>query len=116
MSKILDATCAAGIVLAGAPVPLPVLPVTILGQGVGPSTGIVVIEEGTPTYIPNTSGDLAATLDTVISALGNITTSLAAIAASMTGPTTAPPPTLAVDLARITANAATLTTLRAILK
>lgn len=106
MSKMLEASCVGGVVTAqGVPVPA----AEILSQGVGASTGRVIIDEDDAAYIADISPDLKSVLDNLIDALGQVKTSLdqigtslTSIGAGMTGPTTAPPPTLAVDVAVIT--------------
>ncbi len=113
MSKILEASCVAGVVMIGA---IPVPGVTILSEGVSPSTGIVVMQGDEAFYIAKISPDLKSTLETISSTLTTIATTLTAIGAGMTGPTTAPPPTLAVNVAQITTAAAALTTLGNALK
>lgn len=113
MPKILEASCTTGIVTIGA---LPVPGVTILGEGVGPSTGVVLLQDDEATYIPKTTPDLASTLDSLTSVLTTIASALTAIGAGMTGPTTAPPPTLPTSVSSITSAVSTLTTLRAMLK
>lgn len=113
MSKVLEATCAAGIVTSGG---FPVVSATVLSQGIGPSTGFLILCEDAAYYVAKTSPDLDATLQQIITALTDVATALTAIGAGMTGPTTAPPPTLGVNVASITAAAAALTTLKAILR
>lgn len=113
MTKALEASCTAGIVTAGA---LPVVGAEILSEGVGSSSGILILDEDRKTYIPKTSGDLKTTLEKLASALGKIASTLTSIGAGMTGPTTAPPPTLAADVAQITAIQAEITALKEVLK
>ncbi len=107
MSKALEATCVAGVVTSEA---VPVPGAVIMGEGVGSSSGVLILDEEKKLYFPKTSPDLDATLAQIITALGKTTDAInkvAAIATSigagMTGPTTAPPPTLAVDVAALTA-------------
>ncbi len=66
MSKFVSATCEGGVVTADG---VSVASVTILGEGVGPSSGVLVIDEDQLTYIPKTSPDLDGTLEKVIDAL-----------------------------------------------
>ncbi len=127
MTKVLQATCTAGIVKVGA---LPVPSATVLSEGVASSEGLLFLDEELKTYIPRNSQDLKANLDGLTSsltdlcaALTQVATTLTAIGAGMTGPTTAPPPTLAVQVAlitskvtSITATNVTLTTLKGALK
>ncbi len=116
MSKVLNATCAAGVVLAGEPIPGPVASAEILSKGIGPSTGILIMDKDKATYVTSNASDLESTLTTLASVLTDIATTLTSIGASMTGPTTAPPPTLAVDVAKITAAVVQINLLKAVLK
>lgn len=116
MSKMLEASCVAGVVTAGG---FPVPAADIQSEGVGPSEGILILDEDKAKYLAKTSPDLKSTLDDLSSLLGTITTTLTTIAttltsigAGMTGPTTAPPPTLPTNVASITSDVATLTALK----
>lgn len=109
MSKVLDATCENGEVTAEG---IAVEGVEILSEGVGASSGIIILDEDKGTYIPKTSPDLKDTLEQVIEALNQVVTVFTSIGAGMTGPTTAPPPTLATDLLVITNAATALETLK----
>lgn len=113
MSKVLAATCAAGVVLIDG---LPCPTAEILAEGVGPSTGVVILDEDRAYYLPITSPDLSATLTQVVAALDSIGGILADIGAGMTGDTTAPPPTLAADLTALAAIKTTLDTLSGALR
>lgn len=113
MSKILQATCAAGVVQVGV---IPVPTATILSQGTAPSLGILILDEDEQTYIPKNNSDLEDTLEAIADALSQIATTLTSIGAAMTGPTTAPPPTLAVDVANLVAIQAQVTLLAETLK
>ncbi len=116
MSKILEASCVAGVVRVGA---LVVPGVAIFSEGVASSEGLLLLEGGEKFYISKTSPDLKTTLEQVVAALqaaadglNQVVISSTAIGAAMTGPTTAPPPTLAADLAVITTKAAAITAAR----
>lgn len=113
MSKILEATCLAGVVTCEGRA---VLTAEILGEGVGPSIGALLMEQGKQYYIPKTSPDLETTLENLVDVLTTIATALTSIGAFMTGPTTAPPPTLAANVTSINATAAELTALLGMLK
>lgn len=117
MSKVLDATCVGGIVKVGA---LPVPGTTILSEGIAASQGLLILDGDKKTYIAKTSPDLDSTLskvidslDTLSSALNQIATTLTSIGANMTGPTTAPPGSLATDVAQIILKATALDTVKA---
>lgn len=123
MSKVLDATCAAGVVIAGFP-PLPVAGVTILSQGIGPSVGYLILDGTSAYYVAKTAPDLDTTLGAVLDALAEVRAAIQAIA---TGPITAAGgsagptwPALATELGtRVTALTAAelqLTTLKGALK
>lgn len=116
MSRAFQATCVGGIVKVGG---LVVPNTTILGDGIGASFGIMIMQGEETTYIPKTSPDLEETLDSLItsiddisSALQTIATSITAIAA-VTGPTWTPPPTLATDVAQIATKVAALAVTKA---
>ena len=127
MSKMLAATCVGGIVTAeGVPVPA----AEILSEGVGPSSGILIVDEDKAYYVAQTSPDLDSTLAQIITALGQTVTALQQTAltftatfAGMTGPATAPPPTgpagvaaIGVAVVAITAAQVQLQTLKEVLK
>ena len=114
MSKILSATAdATGKVTAeGQLVPAAV----VLSQGKQASSGLLIIEGDKAWYLVGMSvTDLVTTIEKSIKilddlgpALTQITTILTSIGAGMTGPTTAPPPTLAADVLQVTAKVTAL--------
>lgn len=117
MSKALPASCGAGLVKIGA-VPLP--NAVRFSKGIAPSQGIAFLDEDKQYYITNTQPDLETTLgkvseslDKIAASLTKIGTILTSIGAGMTGPSTAPPPTLATDVADITANVTAINLLKA---
>lgn len=106
MSKILPATCVGGIVTSEL---FPVPSAQILSKGIGPSSGVLALDEDKAFYVTSSAADLETALTNVInglndaaSALSTVATALTAIGAGMTGPTTAPPPTLPTSVASIT--------------
>ena len=113
MSKILSATAdATGKVTAeGQLVPAAV----VLSQGKQASSGLLIIEGDKAWYLVGMSvTDLVTTIEKSIKilddlgpALTQITTILTSIGAG-TGPTTAPPPTLAADVLQVTAKVTAL--------
>ena len=116
MSNVRAATIQSGEVKVGS---LPVADAVILSQGLGDSSGVLVIQGGLSYYIAKTSPDLDSTiqktmdaLEDLASVLNKIATTLTSIGAGMTGPTTAPPPTLAVDVASIVSKATEITATR----
>lgn len=113
MSKMIPATCVGGVVTAEG---VPVAAATILSEGVGQSEGVVLLDEDEARYIAKISPDLKTTIERLISTIEKsvqgltaCTTAFSNIAAAMTGVTTAPPPTLAADLAAITLAGTNLT-------
>ncbi len=113
MSKVLDATCdAQGMVTAeGVQVPA----ASVLSEGKAASSGVLLLDQDKARYLPSSASDIAATIDKVVKvlddlapALTQIATILTSIGAGMTGPTTAPPPTLATDVLQITAKVTAL--------
>ena len=120
MSKILAATCVAGVVTSeGVPVPI----AEIFSAGIASSEGLLILQNGNAFYITSNATDIEATLDGVSDAITSLTATIAQLittfgsfAAAMTGPTTAPPPTLAAELAVLTAKSAELTATKATLE
>jgi hypothetical protein len=116
VSNVRAATIQSGVVKVGS---LPVADSVILSQGLGDSSGVLVIQGGLSYYIAKTSPDLDSTiqksmdaLEDLASVLNTIAMTLTSIGAGMTGPTTAPPPTLAVDVASIVSKATEITATR----
>lgn len=73
---MLDATCEAGVVTAdGVPVP----GAQILSEGVGASSGVLLIDEDRARYVAKTSPDLKTTLEKLIVALDKTVAALQAI-------------------------------------
>ncbi len=89
------ATCEAGVVKVGN---YTISDVTILSGGVGSSTGLLIIDLDKCYYVPNATSDLELTLDKIVDSLTKIGAIFTSIGSNMTGPTTAPPPTLVADL------------------
>lgn len=114
MSKVLDATCNAASIVTSEGVPIP--GAVILSEGKQQSSGVLIIDGDKYWYVASSATDIKETLTQVIAALTEIATTLTAIGAGMTGPTTAPPVTLATSVATINAKVALLTTLKGALK
>lgn len=113
MSKILDATCEAGVVTCeGVPVP----ETEILSEGVGSSAGLLLMQGEKKTYVASNATDLKTAIEKTVEAINKVGSILTAIGAGMTGPTTAPPGTLAADVLELTALATELETLKGQLK
>jgi len=76
MSKILEATCEDGIVTA---LGVEVQDVEILSEGVGASSGVLILDGDKAYYVAKTSPDLKTTLEKLSDALGSISSALSAI-------------------------------------
>lgn len=113
MSKMIDATCESGTVTADG---VSVEGAEIVSKGDGASEGILLLDGSKAKYLTSNATDLETTIEKLNSSLNKLVSILTAIGAGMTGPTTAPPPTLATDLAEITALVSELTTLKGQLK
>jgi hypothetical protein len=111
--RLIEASCIAGLVTAEG---LPVLGATVLSEGVGPSSGVLLLQDDDgKIYIARTSQDLKSTLDQLTTALTQIATALTALDAKPIG-TLPPAPAAASAIAAITAANVVLTTLKAVLK
>jgi hypothetical protein len=111
--KLLEATCIAGVVKVGA---LPVLGAEILSEGVGSSSGILLLQDDDgKIYLAKTSGDLKTTLTQLSTALTHVATALTALDAKPIG-TLPPAPAVAANVAAITAAQAALSALKEVLK
>jgi hypothetical protein len=112
MSKILEASCISKVVKwEGSPVEA-----EILSEGNGESEGVLILEKDKAFYLASNATDLKLTLEKIADALTKITETLTAIGAGMTGPTTAPPPSLAVNVASVNLLVTELETLKGNLK
>lgn len=99
MSKILAATCdAQGKVTAdGVVVPEAV----VLSLGKQASSGLLLMDAEKAWYFPSSATDIQTTLTKVSTLLQKLGPILTAIGGSMTGPTTAPWPTIAQDVSEM---------------
>lgn len=88
----------------------------ILSEGVAESTGAVLVDGDQVKYFTSSASDIKTTIESLVDAIQKIAAIATSIGAGMTGPTTAPPPTLAADVIELTAIAAELTTLKENLK
>ena len=114
MSKILAATCdESGKVTAdGVVVPEAV----VLSLGKQSSSGLLYLDGDKAWYFPSSATDIETTLGHVSAALEKIANTLTAIGGGMTGPTTAPPPTLPTAVSEIMQIKAQLDQLKGALK
>lgn len=117
MSKVLAATCSAAGVVTSDGVVVP--GAEILSEGAQASSGVLILDKGLKTYLTSSAADVKSTLekvstslDDLASVLNTIATALTSIGAGMTGPTTAPPPTLPTDVAEIASKATALAALK----
>lgn len=114
MSKILDATCSAlGVVTSEG---VPVTDCEVLSEGKAASTGLMFMEGDKARYLPSSATDIKDAIEQITLALTEIANTLTAIGGGMTGPTTAPPPTLAASVVTINSKVTLLNTLKAGLK
>ncbi len=106
MSKIIAATCVGGVVTADG---VPVAVAEKLSQGVGASSGVLLMDGDKAWFIPKTSPDLDSTLTQIIAALDQVKTALEKAAdgltqtASMGGALAANDPVPATSAAAISA-------------
>lgn len=115
MTRVLRATCDANgkVTCEGVEVPA----ARVLTQGKQASSGILILDEDRADYVATNTTDIVTTIekavliiDDLTAALNQLVTVITAVGAGMTGPTTAPPPTLATDLAQVTAKVTSLGT------
>jgi len=106
MSKIFSATADAEgkVKVNGVSVP----GVIVMSEGKAVSTGLLFMQDGYAYYVPSSASDVASTIQGLIDTLTDLTaalttigSTLTAIGGGMTGPTTAPPPTLPTSVADI---------------
>lgn len=81
MTRFIDAICTANIVTVSG---VPILDAVILSEGIGPSTGILIVSEDKPYYIAKTSGDLSSTIDLITNTLTQLSATISAIIAALT--------------------------------
>lgn len=113
MSKILSASCENNeVTIEGQKVS----PATILSQGKAASQGAALLEEDKVVYITSNATDLAQTIQKACEMIQDIALMFTSIASGMTGPTTAPPGSLPVDVANLQAKANQLLALKDNLK
>lgn len=111
-NKLLPASCEGGEVTVEGKV----VTATILTQGTKASTGFVIIDGLSVYYVATNTTDLAETIDKAVEIIQDIALILTSIGAGMTGPTTAPPGTLAADVASVNTKASALLALKDDLK
>lgn len=107
-NKILKADCAANVVTLDG---LPVTAAEILSDGIGSSTGILFIDKDKCYYLPSSVEDIRD----LITSLEGIVTDLISITTALNG-ATVPPAVATGGIASLTAKAAQLTALKAVLR
>ncbi len=112
MSKILDATCVGGVVTAEL---VAVPSAEILSEGVGASTGILVMEEDKATYVTSNASDLKSALDKIASALTSIASALTILDTKPLG-ALPPVPGAAAEIIQISALQVQVAALKEVLK
>lgn len=99
MSKTLEATCEAGIVKIGT-TPLP--DAKKLSAGIGPSSGVAILDEDKQYYLANTTPDLKSVVEDLIDLTTKLTTLIGSVNASLAGAASAPYPNFVTDALLIT--------------
>lgn len=95
---------------------LPVSTAEIFSEGVGQSEGVLILQNGKQYYLTSNAKDIKDTIDKLNDLITKMIAIFTSIGAAMTGPTTAPPPTLAADLVVLTQINVQLTALKGMLK
>jgi len=114
MSKILDATCnAAGVVTADGTT---VIGAIVLSEGHQASEGLAVMDGDKVWYLTSSATDVKTTIEKMADAITKIANLFTSVGGGMTGPTTAPPPTLVTDVLALNTLVTELNTLKAALK
>lgn len=115
MSKMLEATCVAGVVKVGA---VPVPSAVIQSEGIGASSGVLLLDEDKARYIAKTSPDLKSALESIASSLGTIASTFGTVSGQLlllgANPLSLVP--ITTGIAAITAVQTELTTLKEALK
>lgn len=96
MSKILAATAdASGKVTADG---VEVIGAIILSEGKQASQGLAVMQGDQVWYLTSSATDIKTTIEKMADAITKIANLFTSVGSGMTGPTTAPPPTLVTDV------------------
>jgi len=89
VTKMVEATCVGGVVKIDG---FPVAGAVVMGQGIGPSSGVAFLDGTSVTYVPLQQTDLK----NLITQLSTIVTQIAAITAALDAVTVSPGGTLAL--------------------
>lgn len=112
MAKILPASCTGKVVTSmGVPVNA-----TILSEGVGSSTGSLLLEGSEATYIASNATDIKQTIEKLVEITTKISDTLTAINNALNGPSTAPSPAVPTAVAELNQMVAALNLLKGNLK
>lgn len=113
MVKILNGACVGGVVTSLNLIPEIISGCKIIGEGRGPSTGLIVLSDVEAYYIPQISNDITLTINQITANLTLISTALAGIQSSLvandSGAISATP--VAAAIAGITTSLASLNAL-----
>ncbi len=108
MARIIAASCVNGqVTVEGV-----AIEAEILSAGVASSQGVVILQDDNVWYVATNSVDLQSVIEKTAELVNLCATLFTSIGAGMTGPTTAPPPTLAVDVLNIQTKASVLDALK----
>lgn len=98
MLSLVEATCENEVVKVEGTT---VEPVVIKSKGLGESQGLLFVVGDKVYYVASSFQDISDVIDKVKESVDKVADILSSIGSSMTGSTTAPPPTLASDLAEL---------------
>lgn len=114
MASIIEASCVAGVVTAQN---VPVEGTTILSNGIGESSGVLLLSGLDKAYVANTTPDLKLSLDKLTAALTDLILALGLIDAKPTGGSgSSVTPVAAANVVNLTAINAELIALKEVLK
>lgn len=82
MSKVLAASCQAGVVTIGQTT----VAADILSEGNGASSGVAILDEGAVYYLTSSAEDLKNTISSIVDILNDLTTTLTAIDGATNSP------------------------------
>lgn len=83
MVKILNGACIGTVVTSLSLIPEVIVGCKIIGEGRGPSTGMIVLSDTDAYYIPQISGDITLTINQITANLTLISAALAGIQSSL---------------------------------
>ena len=114
MSKVLSATAnATGKVTADG---FEIVGAIVLSQGKQASSGVAVMDGESVWYLTSSATDVKTTIEKLAALITKVGVMFTSIGAGMTGPTTAPPPTLVTDVAELNQMVVELNQLKEALK